>query len=748
LASPDLLPQDDEATGGAAAAGLLVVSFDDRLDPGVDLPSLLGGKGAGLVEMTQGLGLPVPPGFVITTAICREYLASGWSEALDRQLDEHLGGLAERTGRRFGDADAPLLVSVRSGAPVSMPGMMDTVLNVGMTAAVHDRLAAESGDPRFAADTWLRFCMMYAEIVLCVPPGEVDAAAASDGSAAGKRAAAERVRHLAAGCAPPGIPAEPRAQLRGAIEAVFRSWHSDRARVFRAREGISESLGTAVVVQAMVFGNLDDRSGTGVAFTRNPATGDPAPYGDYLPRAQGEDVVAGTHSVAGLEALHQQLPEVHGQLLDVLRGLELHYRDVCDVEFTVSAGQLYVLQTRIARRSPLAAIRIAVDMAEDPEFPLTRSEAVARVGEDVLRHQAESVTVAPAAVPVGRGLPASPGVGTGILSCDPDEAEELSRAGTAVVLAREDTSPADVHGMVGAAALVTTVGGVASHAAVVARGWGIPAITSLAAATVSDAGLTVGDTLLRLGELVTVDGGTGLLYRGDQRAARDGEDAEVRKLRQWAAEAEESATPAPTPAAAAPLREVGLYEFARALQLKGLAQLDRLAAVLHTAEPDLEALIAGSPAMFKATPRGFALTPEGRAWVTEQLEQERDAADRQALEAAYERFLALNHSFKALVSGWQLANGNEDAWPPLVDGLAGVHGGLLPLLLETAQVVSRLSHYAPRFESALDQVRAGDTTMLASPVKDSYHTVWFEYHEELIALCGRDRLTEERLHPE
>jgi pyruvate,orthophosphate dikinase len=560
-----------------------VVAFDDACSPDVDLPALLGGKGAGLVEMTQRLGLPVPPGFILTTTLCRRYLAEGWPAPLDGQLDEHLERLAQRTSRRFGDPQRPLLVAVRSGAPVSMPGMLDTLLNVGMTPAIRDRLAAEAGDGAFAADTWLRFCRMFAEVVLDLPRGEMASAASSDGSLAGKLAAAERVRRLAADRAHPCIPAEPREQLRSAIEAVFRSWNADRAKVFRALEGVSEQLGTAVTVQAMVFGNMDDRSGTGVVFTRDPASGAREPFGDYLPRAQGEDVVAGTHAVSGLDALRRQLPELHTDLLAILDRLERHYRDLCDVEFTVSNGSLYVLQTRIGRRSPLAAVRIAVAMAEDTGFPLSKGEAVARVDAEVLRRLADVAHISAAATPVANGRPASPGVGVGVLCCDPDRAAELSTEGDAVVLVREETSPADVHGMVGAAALLTTTGGVASHAAVVARGWGIPAVTGVSAAAVRDAGITVGDVFIPVGETVTVDGSSGALYRGDQRAAGAAEIEEVRKLRQWAAElGVEPGAPAGASTTTAAVRAVSLVEVVRNVQLKGLCPAAQAAAALAT----------------------------------------------------------------------------------------------------------------------------------------------------------------------
>ncbi len=518
----------------------LVHAFEDEL-PGIDnQASLLGGKAAGLATMARDLGLPVPPGFVVTTRVCHEFLAKGWQATLDDLLREHLERLATKTGRRFGDVRAPLLVSVRSGAPVSMPGMMDTLLNVGMTPEIRQRLAEESGNLEFAADTWLRFNRMYAEIVLELPRGQLQSAAANDGTEQSLLSAAERIRGLAIGAG--GIPSEPFDQLRGAIQAVFRSWMSERAIVFREKEGISADLGTAATVQAMAFGNLDDQSGTGVAFTRDPATGEAKPCGDYLKQAQGEDVVAGSHKVLGLEALAEQIPAVHEELVGVLARLEHHYRDMCDVEFTVSGGKLYLLQTRVGRRSPLAAVRIAVSMAEDPDFPLSRNEAVDRVGDDTLRELAQLGRVKQHSTPLAWGLAVSPGVGAGLLCCDSNRAAEWAANGKSVILARPETSPSDVHGMVASAGLVTTLGGMVSHAAVVARGWAIPAICSLTNAVVESDGLHAGSVIVHEGDMVTVDGTTGNLYLGDCREDATLDLPEVRKLRAWALEEEGEAS--------------------------------------------------------------------------------------------------------------------------------------------------------------------------------------------------------------
>ena len=363
--------------------------------------------------------------------------------------------------------------------------------------------------------------------------------------------------------------------------------------MFRNHENIPASLGTAATVQAMVFGNLDDRSGTGVAFTRDPATGDSTPCVDYLVRAQGEDVVAGTHKVGGLDALARQLPEVGEELLAVLRRLELHYRDMCDVEFTVSGGKLYMLQARVGRRSPLAAVRIAVSMAEDPAFPLTRAEAIGRAGEETVRELAKLGKVSEGHTPIATGLAVSPGVGTGALCCDADRAAELAAAGVAVVLARPETSPSDVHGMVASAGLVTTLGGMVSHAAVVARGWAIPAVCSLVGAEVEAMGIRTATGFFAEGETVTVDGTNGALYAGDIREAAGLDLPEARKLRAWALEAEsERRGGMPSD-----VREVTPFDALRTIQLKGLCSVERIALCLGTTRR------SGAAALWRLTKR-------------------------------------------------------------------------------------------------------------------------------------------------
>ncbi|MDH3500321.1 MAG: pyruvate, phosphate dikinase, partial [Acidimicrobiia bacterium] len=457
-----------------------VYAFDHPFDlPLTAVAAAIGGKAANIGVMANLLGLPVPPGFVISTDACREYLATGWPAGLDDELRSHVAAIEDQVGRTFGGSGDPLLVSVRSGAPVSMPGMMDTILNLGINDATAAGLAEATGDRGFADSCRGRFVATYRDIV-----GVDD------------------------------VPEDPWQQLRGAVEAVFRSWHSDRARSYREREGIPEDLGTGVIIQTMVFGNRSADSGTGVIFTRNPATGEAALYGDVLFDAQGEDVVAGTHATEPIAVLDERRPEIAAELRSYATTLEHHYRDVCDIEFTIEQGRLWMLQTRIGKRSPQAALRIALEMAEDEAFPLSRAEAVERC----MRYLADPPMVAAArdgdVRPVATGLGASPGVATGEIATTPDAAVAMADAGRTVILVRSETSPDDVHGMAKAAGILTSTGGLASHAAVVARGWGIPAVVGAASVSVSDGRVRVGDHDLSVGDVVTIDGSTGEVFLG------------------------------------------------------------------------------------------------------------------------------------------------------------------------------------------------------------------------------------------
>ncbi len=496
-----------------------VYAFDHHYDrPPRELLDLLGGKGANLAEMTTVLGLPVPPGFTITTDACRAFLREGWPAGLDEEIVDHVGQLETRMGRRLGDADNPLLVSVRSGSKFSMPGMMDTVLNLGLNDATVEGLASQT-DRRFAYDSYRRFIQMYARIVLGVPGDSFEkrfagakALAAVDNDSEVPAEVLEFVvhtfkqvveRHVGA-----PFPQDPEVQLRGAIEAVFRSWRSPRAVSYRTRERIPHDLGTAVNVQTMVFGNRDDNSATGVAFTRNPATGESGAYGDFLLNAQGEDVVAGIRRTEPLSAMAERFPEIHRELLDIFDRLERHYRDMLDTEFTIEQGKLWMLQTRVGKRTGPAALRLAVAMTQDPVIRLTQREALLRVGAEHL-DQVLHPTFAEGGHVITRGLPASPGAAVGQVYFSADEALDAYNRGEDVILVRVETSPEDVHGMEVSQGILTSRGGLVSHAAVVARGWGIPAVVGAEDLEVGDRSFTAGGVVVREGTVISIDGTSG-----------------------------------------------------------------------------------------------------------------------------------------------------------------------------------------------------------------------------------------------
>lgn len=442
------------------------------------------------------LGLRVPPAFVLPVNECRRYLDSTRTldDELWAQVLEGIGYLEQVSGRRFGDPKSPLLVSVRSGAAVSMPGMMDTVLNLGVTDEVELGLAHLTGNAEYARDTHARFCHQYGDIVL-----KADLDTYSGGMSA------DEMRAVVLADTDEEIPRDPYDQLSGAIRAVFNSWDSSRAKAYRRHWNIDDDGGTAVTVQAMVFGNLGDRSGTGVLFTRNPLSGDPKPYGEWLPGGQGDDVVGGTHAVQDMVTLQNSMGDVHDELLGWANVLEREHGEVQDIEFTVEEGRLYLLQTRSAKRSPQAAIRIAVDLVD--EGVIAQEEAVARVTPEQVR-----TVLLPKLDPthsekhlVARGEPACPGVACGIGVVDPDEAEQRTTAGESIVLVRPTTSPNDVHGMIAAVAVVTELGGSTSHAAVVTRALGRPSVVGV--------GDGVAESLA--GKLITVDGEGGRVYLGE-----------------------------------------------------------------------------------------------------------------------------------------------------------------------------------------------------------------------------------------
>jgi len=488
---------------------------------------LLGGKGANLAEMTN-LGLPVPPGFTITTDACKAYMAAG-DRLPDGLMDEVAGQRADlesKMGKRLGDADDPLLVSVRSGAAFSMPGMMDTVLNLGLNDVSVGGLARQTGNDRFAYDSYRRFVQMFGKVVLDVDgdlfEDALHAKREERGVATDPELGADDLRELVESFkaivkAEAGIefPQDPDEQLRHAIEAVFKSWNGDRARLYRDHEGIPHDLGTAVNVQSMVFGNKGDDSGTGVAFTRDPATGENVRYGDFLANAQGEDVVAGIRVTEHLDAMGGHFPEGHRRLLEVMDLLEKHYRDMCDIEFTIEQGKLFILQTRVGKRTAAAALRMATEMVD--EGLIDRREAVLRVQPaqlDQLLHPQFDPNASYEAL--AKGLNASPGAAVGQVYFTADEAEARHEAGEKVILVRPETSPDDLHGMIAAEGILTSRGGLVSHAAVVARGMGTPAICGAEAVRIDMEKRTfrVGDTVVSEGDVISINGTTGEVVLG------------------------------------------------------------------------------------------------------------------------------------------------------------------------------------------------------------------------------------------
>lgn len=495
----------------------------------MEMKDLLGGKGANLAEMMSVLGLPVPHGFTITTDACRSYMRSGWPKGLDDEIRHHVLRLEKKMGRSLGDAADPLLVSVRSGAKFSMPGMMDTVLNLGLTDKSVVGLAVSTNNERFAYDSYRRFISMYGRIVLGIDgelfEHELDAVKSALGvstdaeiSADSLKLLCDTYKKIVATESGKPFPQDPMKQLRGAVEAVFRSWNGPRAVAYRVREKISHDLGTAVNVQAMVFGNRDDNSGTGVGFTRNAATGENTPYGDFLVNAQGEDVVAGIRHTEDLEALRQKFPEIHEELLQIFHKLEAHYTDMCDTEFTIEQGKLWMLQTRVGKRTGAAALRMAVEMTSPTGkgksvWKISKKEAVMRVTADHL-DQVLHPQFAEKSVPLTRGLAASPGAAVGRIYLSADRAEAAAKNGEDVILVRNETSPEDVHGMMLSRGVLTVRGGLVSHAAVVARGWGTPAIVGAEEVKIDDTSISVGGVVINEGDWMSLDGTTGEVMLG------------------------------------------------------------------------------------------------------------------------------------------------------------------------------------------------------------------------------------------
>jgi pyruvate,orthophosphate dikinase len=501
-----------------------VYDFDDAADLGREL---LGGKGAGLAEMTA-IGIPVPAGFTITTEACREYVRDDRElpPGLEDEVATHLARLEERTGKRFGDPADPLLVSVRSGAAVSMPGMMDTILNLGLNDEAVEGLARTTGNERFAWDAYRRLIQMYGDVVEGVDAQafeqELGALKEERGvtqdvelTAADLPELVERFKRVYRDGTGTDFPQDAQEQLRRAVRAVFDSWDTPRAQVYRRANAIPDDLGTAVNVVQMVFGNKGDDSGTGVAFTRDPGTGEAGIWGEFLTNAQGEDVVAGIRTPQPIAEMKASLPEAYEQLVDTMRRLEEHYREMQDIEFTVEEGRLYLLQTRSGKRTAHSALRIVVEMVD--EGLITREEAVARIDPGQL-DQLLHPMIDPKAdyEVVAKGLNASPGAATGKIVLDADLAEERGRAGEDVILVRWETNPDDIHGLLEARGVLTAHGGMTSHAAVVARGMGLPCVAGCDALSIDlDARkIRLAGRELAEGDVLTIDGGTGEVIIG------------------------------------------------------------------------------------------------------------------------------------------------------------------------------------------------------------------------------------------
>lgn len=526
-----------------------IYAFDEGR---ISMKNLLGGKGANLSEMKR-LGLPVPDGFTITTEACIDYLKQNEQlpTEVKTQLIHHLTSFSERTGKSFSSDEDLLLVSVRSGAKISMPGMMDTILNLGLNDDNVKKLADKTNDARFAYDCYRRLLQMFGEVVYGIPMLEFDTyfddfknkhnyKNDADIPADGLQTICERFKEIYREEVYKPFPQEPLKQLEEAIEAVFKSWDNDRARVYRELNDIPHDIGTAVNVQEMVFGNSGEQSGTGVAFTRNPVTGDNQLFGEYLLNAQGEDVVAGIRTPQDIDTLKAQMPEVHQEFVEVTKQLETHYKDMQDIEFTIENGKLYLLQTRNGKRTARAAIEIAVDMVN--EGLITRKEAVANVDvksiDQLLHPNFKEEALEQATVISKLGLPASPGAATGQVVFSAEDAKEQAEEGHRVVLMRPETSPEDIEGMIASEAIVTTHGGMTSHAAVVARGMGKCCVTGCSDVEIATLNKRVyySDGELHEGDVVSVDGSTGDLYVGEIETVNAEHSEAFEQFMEWSEE--------------------------------------------------------------------------------------------------------------------------------------------------------------------------------------------------------------------
>ena len=517
-----------------------------------DMRALLGGKGANLAEMTN-IGLPVPFGFTITTDVCRKYSEDGGvlDPAVIEEVWEHIAELEEVMGKKFGDNENPLLVSVRSGAPVSMPGMMDTILNLGLNDVAVEGLAKKTNNERFAYDSYRRFIQMFGDVVMEIKKSNFDAVFEGQKKKAGAefdvQLTTDDLKEVIKGYKEVvrrelgrDFPQEPKDQLLEAIKAVFRSWNNDRAILYRKLNGISDSLGTAVNVQSMVFGNSGNNSGTGVAFTRNPATGENKLFGEFLVNAQGEDVVAGIRTPQPISEMADAFPEVYAQFAKIAEALESHYRDMQDMEFTVEDRRLFMLQTRNGKRTAAAAVKVAVDLVK--EGLIDKETAVMRVEPDQINqllHPVFDAEELQKASPVTKGLPASPGAATGQIVFSADDAARFAEDGKKVILVREETSPEDLAGMVAAEGILTARGGMTSHAAVVARGMGKCCVAGCKDIVVDEAAktLTIGAKEYHEGDSISLNGSDGSVYAEAIKTLAPELSGDFGQIMEWADEA-------------------------------------------------------------------------------------------------------------------------------------------------------------------------------------------------------------------
>ena len=514
-----------------------------------DMRNLLGGKGANLAEMTN-LGLPIPQGFTVTTEACTDYYTSGKqiTEEIKTQIFDALAVLEKEQGKAFGDTEDPLLVSVRSGARASMPGMMDTILNLGLNDVAVEGFAKKTGNPRFAYDSYRRFIQMYSDVVMEIPKSHFERILDEEKESRGAKFDTDltaddlkdiivKFKSIYKDSQGEEFPQDPKDQLMGAVKAVFRSWDNPRAIVYRRMNDIPGDWGTAVNVQAMVFGNMGNTSGTGVAFTRNPSTGAKGIYGEYLINAQGEDVVAGVRTPQPITKLEEDMPECYQEFMNIAQKLEGHYRDMQDMEFTIQEGKLYFLQTRNGKRTAQAALQIACDLVD--EGKITKEEAVTRIEAkslDQLLHPTFDADALKAGEVIGEALPASPGAAAGKVYFTADEAKAAHEAGERVVLARLETSPEDIEGMHAAEGILTVRGGMTSHAAVVARGMGTACVSGCGEIIMHEEEkyFELGGHTIKEGDYISLDGSTGKIYLGDIRTVEASIGGNFGRIMEWA----------------------------------------------------------------------------------------------------------------------------------------------------------------------------------------------------------------------